>query len=168
MLWPRSAALVAMALAFVPHTGAAQLVVRDDVSGWGWLTVVTDRRAIVQLAYGSGQNRETASLDDQLLEELRSRGVRRVFGQGSFDPAESQVMGECTGTDWVPEGSTQVQVALHAEVSYWDHTRLSATEIYEVLSVGAAPPETFGPDAYVEGCTRLLAPILVRLGFDQG
>lgn len=168
MHWSHSTGLIALALAFVPHSAASQLVVRDDVSGWGWLTVVTDRRAIVQLAYGSGQNAETARLDDQLLEELRSTGLRRVFGQGSFEAAESQVLAECTGTDWVPQGSTQVQVALHAEISYWDHTRLSATEIYEVLSVGAAPAEAFGPDAYVEGCTRLLAPILVQLGFDQG
>lgn len=168
MHWSRSAGLVALALALVPPSAASQLVLRDDVSGWGWLTVVTDRRAIAQLAYGSGQNAETARLDDQLLEQLRSRGVRRVFGLGSFDPAESQVLAECTGTDWVPQGAAEVQVALHAEISYWDHTRLAATEIYEVLSVGAAPRDAFGPDAYVEGCTRLLTPILVQLGFDQG
>jgi hypothetical protein len=168
MHWSRSAGLLALALTFVPQSAASQLVLRDDVSGWGWLTVVTDRRAIAQLAYGSGQSAETARLDDQLLEELRSRGVRRVFGQGTFDPAESQVLAECTGTDWVPQGSVDVQIALHAEISYWDHTRLAATEIYEVLSVGGAPAAAFGPDAYVEGCTRLLTPVLVQLGFDQG
>jgi hypothetical protein len=168
MHWSRSAALVALALAFVPHAAVSQLVVRDDVSGWGWLTVVTDRRAIVQLAYLSGQSGETARLDDELLEEFRSAGLRRTFGQGSFEAVESQVMVECTGTDWVPQGSTQVQIAIHGEISYWDHTRLAATEIYEVISVGSAQPDAFGPDAYVEGCTRLLAPILVQLGFDQG
>ncbi len=168
MHWSRSTALVALALTFIPLSASSQLVVRDDVSGWGWLTVVTDRRAIVQLAYSSGQSGETARLDDELLEDFRSAGLRRVFGQGSFEAVESQVMVECTGTDWVPQGSTQVQIAIHGEISYWDHTRLAATEIYEVISVGSAPPDAFGPDAYVEGCTRLLAPILVQLGFDQG
>jgi hypothetical protein len=78
------------------------------------------------------------------------------------------VLAECTGTNWTPEGSQQVQIAIHAEVSYWDHTRLAATEIYEALTVGAVAPEEFSHDAYVEGCTRALAAVLVRLGFDQG
>jgi hypothetical protein len=128
---------------------------------------VTDRRAIVQLAYASPNN-EMGRLDDELLENMRGRGVRRLFGQDSFEPSESQVLAECTGTDWTPEGATQVQVAIHAEVSYWDHTRLAATEIYEAVTVGAAAPDQFSADAYVEGCSRVLTQILVRLGFDRG
>jgi hypothetical protein len=163
----RTAALLALALAFFPGAGAAQLVLRDDTDGWGWLGVVPGRRAIVQLAYASPEN-EQGRLDDELLENMRGRGVRRLFGQASFEPAESQVLAECTGTSWTPEGSTQVQITIHAEISYWDHTRLAATEIYEALSVGSAAQEQFSPDAYVEGCSRLLTGILVRLGFDQG
>ena len=164
----RTAALLALAVGlFFPHAGAAQLVLRDDTDGWGWLTVVTDRRALVQLAYAS-QEDEQGRLDEQLLENMRGRGVRRLFGAASFEPAESQVLAECTGTSWTPGGSTQVQVAIHAEISYWDHTRLAATEIYEAVSVGSAAPGQFSPDAYVEGCSRLLTGVLVRLGFDQG
>jgi hypothetical protein len=163
----RTAGLVVCALALVPGAAASQLVLRDDVDGWGWLTVVTDRSAIVQLSYASPNN-EPGRLDDELLENMRGRGVRRLFGQDSFDPAESHVLAECTGTNWTPDGATQVQVAIHAEVSYWDHTRLAATEIYEALTIGAAAPEQFSPDAYVEGCSRVLTGILVRLGFDRG
>jgi hypothetical protein len=163
----RTAGLVLCALAFIPGSSASQLVLRDDVDGWGWLTVVTDRTAIVQLAYASPNN-EQGRLDEQLLEEMRGRGVRRLFGQESFEPAESHVLAECTGTDWTPEGTTQVQVAIHAEVSYWDHTRLAATEIYEALTVGAATAEQFSTDVYVEGCSRVLIGVLVRLGFDKG
>jgi hypothetical protein len=162
----RTAGLVAFALACLPGAAASQLVLRDDVDGWGWLTVVTDRRAIVQLAYAA--ENEQGRLDTELLENMRGRGVRRLFGQDSFEPGESQVLAECTGTNWTPEGATQVQVAMHAEVSYWDHTRLAATEIYEAITVGAATPEQFSPDAYVEGCSRMLTGILVRLGFDRG
>jgi hypothetical protein len=163
----RTAGLAAFALALLPQLGASQLVLRDDTDGWGWLALVTDRRAVVQMAYAS-QNDEQGRLDAEILETMRARGVRRVFGQESFDPAESQVLGECTGTSWTPEGSAQVQIAVHAEVSYWDHTRLAATEIYEALTVGATPPEQFSHDAYVEGCSRVLTAVLVRLGFDQG
>ncbi len=163
----RTAGLVFCALVFLPGAAASQLVLRDDVDGWGWLTVVTDRRAIVQLAYASPNN-EMGTLHDELLENMRGRGVRRLFGQDSFQPSESQVLAECTGTDWTPEGATQVQVAIHAEVSYWDHTRLAATEIYEAVTVGAAAPDRFSPDAYVEGCSRVLTEVLVRLGFDRG
>jgi hypothetical protein len=163
----RTAGLVVFALALLPQVATSQLVLRDDVDGWGWLTVMTDRRAIVQLAYAS-QTDEQGRLDSQLLENMRGRGVRRVFGQESFEPAESQVLAECTGTNWTPEGSTQVQIAIHAEVSYWDHTRLAATEIYEAFTVGATPQDRFSPDAYIEGCSRVLTGVLVRLGFDQG
>jgi hypothetical protein len=163
----RTAGLVAFALALLPQPGAAQLVLRDDSDGWGWLALGTDRRAVVQMAYAS-QNDEQGRLDAEILEIMRDRGVRRVFGQESFEPSESQVLAECTGTDWTPEGSSQVQIAIHAEVSYWDHTRLAATEIYEALTVGAAPQEQFSHDAYVEGCARVLTGVLVRLGFDRG
>lgn len=163
----RTAGLVALTLAFFPHVAESQLVLRDDTDGWGWLTVVTDRRAVVQMAYAS-QSDEQGRLDDELLENMRGKGVRRLFGQSSFEPAESQVIAECTGTSWTPEGSDDVQIAIHAEVSYWDHTRLAATEIYEALSVGAAPQAQFSTDAYVEGCARVLVGVLVRLGFDQG
>ena len=163
----RTVVLAAFALALLPRPGASQIVLRDDTDGWGWLALVTDRRAVVQMAYAS-QDNEQGSLDAQLLENMRGRGVRRLFGHESFEPAESQVLAECTGTDWTPEGSTQVQIAIHAEISYWDHTRLAATEIYEALTVGATPREQFSNDAYVEGCSRVLTGILVRLGFDQG
>jgi hypothetical protein len=163
----RTVGLMAFALALFPQSGVSQLVLRDDTDGWGWLALVTDRRAVVQMSYAS-QNDEQGRLDAELLETMRERGVRRVFGQESFEPAESQVLAECTGTSWTPEGSTQVQIAIHAEVSYWDHTRLAATEIYEALTVGAAAQEQFSPDAYVEGCGRALTAVLVRLGFDQG
>jgi hypothetical protein len=158
--------VAACALVFIPRLASAQLVLRDDVDGWGWLTVVTDRRAIVQLAYAA--DNDQGRLDAELLEHMRGRGVRRLFGQESFEPGESQVVAECTGTNWAPAGSTQMQVAIHAEVSYWDHTRLAATEIYEALTVGGAAPEQFSPEAYVEGCSRMLIGILVRLGFDRG
>src|SRR5687768_18052278 len=113
----RSAGLVAFALAMFPQLGASQLVLRDDTDGWGWLALVTDRRAVVQMAYAS-QDGEQGSLDAELLENMRGRGVRRLFGHESFEPGESQVLAECTGTDWTPEGSTQVQVAIHGEISY--------------------------------------------------
>ncbi|MGE0157957.1 MAG: hypothetical protein AB7T31_01020 [Gemmatimonadales bacterium] len=163
----RTIALIAFALVFLPQAAASQLVIRDDVDGWGWLAMMRDRRAIVQLAYAS-PNDEQGRLDAELLEQMRGRGVRRIFGQDAFQAAESQVLAECTGTNWTPEGSTQVQIAIHAEVSYWDHTRLAATEIWEALTVGATPQEQFSNDAYVEGCSRALGAVLVRLGFDQG
>jgi hypothetical protein len=163
----RTVGLLAFALALLPSMAEAQLVLRDDTDGWGWLALVTDRRAVVQLAYASRGDAQ-GSLDAEILEDMRGKGVRRLFGHDSFDPAESQVLAECTGTDWTPEGSDQVQIAIHAEVSYWDHTRLAATEIYEALTVGAAPREQFSHDAYVEGCSRVLTAVLARLGFDQG
>jgi hypothetical protein len=164
----RSAGLAALAFVLLPLSASAQVIVRDDVDGWGWLAALRDRRAIVQLAYASSQSSQEGRLDDALVDTLRSRGVRRVFGQSDFDPAQGQVMAECTGTDWLPQRSPQVQMVLHAEISYWDQSRLAATEIWEALSVGAAAPEAFTPDAYVQGCARLLTEVLVRLGFDQG
>lgn len=163
-----SAGLLALSLAFPPDPAGAQLVLRDDVSGWGWLTVVTDRDAIVQLAYGSPQSGAQGRLDAELLQELRSRGVRRVFDQSSFDAAESQVMAECSGMDWIPDGTELVNFGLHVEISYWDHTRLAATEIYEAMTLGSVVREVFSPAAYVDGCAQLLTEILFRLGFDQG
>jgi len=166
--WTRATAFASLALALLPLAAAAQVVVRDDVDGWAWLAALRDRRAIVQLAYASSQSSEEGRLDEALADTLRSQGVRRVFGQGDFDPAQGQVVAECTGTDWLPPRSPQVQIVLHAEVSYWDQSRLAATEIWEALSVGATAPELFTPDVYVQGCSRLLTGVLVRLGFDQG
>ncbi|MBM4185374.1 MAG: hypothetical protein FJ207_14350 [Gemmatimonadetes bacterium] len=168
MPWTRSARLVALAFALLPVSGAGQVVVRDDVEGWAWLAALRDRTAIVQLAFGSSQSSNEGRLDEELLEALRGRGLQRTFGQGDFDPTKGQVMAECTGTDWVPQGATSVQMAMHAEVSYWDQSRLSATEIWEALSIGAAATDAFSQDAYVQGCARLLMDVLTRLGFDQG
>jgi hypothetical protein len=164
----RSTALVALALALLPFAAAAQVVVRDDVDGWAWLAALRDRRVIVHLAYASSQSSQEGRLDEALVDTLQARGVRRVFDQSDFDPAQGQVIAECTGTDWLPLRSPQVQIVLHAEVSYWDQSRLAATEIWEALSVGATEPETFTPEVYVQGCARLLTEVLVRLGFDQG
>ena len=168
MLCTRSAALATLVFALVPLGAAAQVVVRDDLAGWGYLAALRDRRAIVQLAYASSQSAQEGRLDVELLEALRGRGVQRVFDQGEFDPTQGQVMAECTGTDWIPQGATQVQMALHAEVSYWDQARLAATEIWEAISIGSAVPEAFSTELYVQGCTRLLADVLTQLGFDQG
>ena len=110
----RMVGLVAFALATFPQLGASQLVLRDDTAGWGWLALVTDRRAVVQLAYASQEN-DQGSLDAELLETMRGRGVRRLFGHESFDPAESQVIAECTGTDWTPEGSEQTFRCVHTD-----------------------------------------------------
>jgi hypothetical protein len=167
MLGTRSV-VAALALVFLPLGASSQVVVRDDTDGWGWLAVVTDRVAIVQLAYASSQSTQEGRLDAELLETLRGRGVRRVLGPDSFEAGESQVMAECTGTDWLPPGASQIQVALHAEVSYWDHTRLAATEIWEAITIGTAAPDAFSTDVYVQGCARLLTDVLTRLGFDQG
>jgi hypothetical protein len=168
MHWTRCAGLVALTLALHPAGASAQVVIRDDVTGWGWLSMQTARRAVVGLAYASSQSSQEGRLDDEVLRVLRDRGVRRLFAQSSFDPSESQVLAECTGTDWVPQGATQVQLVVHAEISYWDHTRLAATEIYEALSIGSAVPEAYSTEVYVQGCARLVADVLVELGFDQG
>ncbi len=167
MSWTRPAAPFAVALALLPHATAAQVVVRDDVDGWGWLALLTDRPAIVQLAFASSQSTQEGRLDEELMEVLRAQGLQRIAGQGDLDPAKPQVLVECTGTDWLPERSPQIQIAMHVEVSAWDQPRLAATEIYEALSIGSAAPEMFSTELYVEGCARLLVRVLTRLGFDQ-
>jgi len=164
----RAALLAALTLALLPGAATAQVIVRDDLDGWGWLAALRDRPVVVQLAYAASQSDATGRLDAQLLESLRGAGLQRVTGPGEFDPTKGQVMAECTGTDWIPQNTAQVQMALHAEVSYWDQSRLAATEIWEALSIGSAVPEAFTPELYVQGCTRLLVAALTRLGFDQG
>jgi hypothetical protein len=168
MLRTRAATLAALTLALLPLGATAQVIVRDDLDGWGWLAALRDRRAVVQLAYAASQSSEEGRLDEQLVEALRGAGLQRVTGPGEFDPAQGQVLAECTGTDWIPMNTAQVQMALHAEVSYWDQSRLAATEIWEAISIGSAVPEAFSEELYVQGCTRLLVAALTRLGYDQG
>lgn len=156
------------ALTAAPSTSDAQMVLRDDVDGWAWLSVVNDRDAIVQLAYGVPATGETGQLDDSVLADLRGRGVRRLFGAGSFDASQGQLLVECTALDWTPDGSDQVHFGLHAEISYWDNTRLAATEIYESLAALSVERVVFSTDAYVQACSEEVRPVLFRLGYDKG
>ena len=151
-----------------PAPAAGQLVLRDDVAGWGWLGMVAGRRAVAELSFGNPQTGVQGRLDAQLLEDLAGRGVGRVFDAGSFDAAVSQVLAGCTATDRSVPGSPEVTFAMHAEVSYWDHTRLAATEIYESLRIAAVPQGEFRPDTYVQACSGSIAGVLVRLGFTEG
>lgn len=165
----KSLLAAAAALAtLLPAPVAGQLVLRDDTGGWGWISTVESRRAVAQLSFGNPQSRRQGRLDAQLLTELTDRGVARVHDASSFDAAISQVMAECTATDRTAPGSTEVFFAMHAEVSYWDHTRLAATEIFESIAIAAVPPAQFTPDAYVQACAEQLSGVLTRLGFGEG
>jgi hypothetical protein len=62
----------------------------------------------------------------------------------------------------------EINFAVHAEVSYWDHTRLAATEIYESLRIAAVQESEFRPDTYVQACSGQIADVLLRLGFTEG
>ena len=157
--------LAAGAALLLPSPAPAQLVLRDDVNGWGWLATIDGRRAVVELSYGNPQTGFQGRLDVQLLEDLAERGVGRVFDVGTFDAAVSQVLAGCTATDRTGPGSPEVTFAVHAEVSYWDHTRLAATEIYEALRIAAVPTSEFRPDTYVQACSGSIADVLLRLGF---
>lgn len=159
--------LVAAVLGLHPTAGAAQLVTRDDVNGWGWLALMPNRRAVAQLSFGNPQTGVQGRLDAYLLADLAAKGVGRVFDASTFEAAQSQVLAECVATDRTPLDATEVHFAVHAEVSYWDHTRLAATEIYESISLGAVPPAEFRPDTYVQACSRQIADVLVRLGFTR-
>lgn len=156
------------AVAAAPSPSSAQFVLRDDIDGWGWLGVVNDRDAIVQLAYGVPATGETGQLNDSVLRDLRARGVRRLFGEEGFDASRGQLLVECTALDWTPDGSDQVHFGLHAEISYWDQTRLAATEIYESLQALTVERVVFSPDAYVQACSEEVGPVLLRLGYDKG
>jgi hypothetical protein len=159
---------VAAAAALLPSHAAGQLVLRDDVNGWGWLATIEGRRAVAHLSYGNPQTGMQGRLDAQLLEELAARGVGRVTDASTFEAAVSQVVAECTATDRTVPGSSEINFAVHAEVSYWDHTRLAATEIYESLRVTAVQQEEFRPDTYVQACSGEIADVLLRLGFTAG
>lgn len=156
------------ASALLPSRSAGQVVLRDDVDGWGWLSMVNDRDAIVQLAYAVPATGETGQLDRPVLEDLRGRGLRRIFGATSFDASQGALLVECTALDWTPDGSDQVHFGLHAEISYWDQTRLAATEIYESLGDLTVERLVFSPDSYVQACSEEVGPVLLRLGYDKG
>jgi hypothetical protein len=147
---------------------SAQLILRDDVDGWGWLAVIQNRRAVVHLSYGNARSGLQGRLDEYLLAALAERGVGRVSDTSTFDAAVSQVLAECTATDRTVPGSQEINFAVHAEVSYWDHTRLAATEIYESLRIAAVQQADFRPDTYVQSCSDQVADVLVRLGFTEG
>ena len=157
--------LVTAGAMLLPCSASGQLVLRDDVSGWGWLSMLEGRRAVAELSYGNPQTGVQGRLDAQLLEDLAEQGVGRVQDAASFDAAVSQVLAQCTATDRTVAGSPEITFVMHAEVSYWDHTRLAATEIYESLRIAAVPQTEFRPDTYVQACSGSIADVLVRLGF---
>jgi hypothetical protein len=164
-----SLVLVALAVSLVPTSAPAQqFVLRDDVSGWGWLALVPTSRAIVQLAFGSPQSGDQGRLDLRVLNDLRSSGVRRIWGAGDFEPSENQVLGECAAIDYSAPGAEGAVYAIHTEVSYWDLTRLAATEIFESLTLNRVAPTDLTTDTFVDACVDQLRPVLIRLGFDQG
>ena len=160
-------ALVAAA-ALWPVPTPAQIVLRDDVNGWGWLGMIEGRRAVAQLSYGNPQTGVQGRLDAQLLADLTQRGVGGVADASTFEAAVSQVVAECTATDRSVPGSPEINFAVHAEVSYWDHTRLAATEIFESLRIAAVRETEFRPDTYVQACAGQIADVLLRLGFTEG
>jgi len=163
-----SLVLVAAALALAPASVEGQFVLRDDVSGWGWLALAPTNRAVVQLVFGSPQSGEQGRLDLRVLNDLRATGVRRVWGADEFDPMENHVLGECAAIDYTPPGAETAVYGIHAEVSFWDHTRLSATEIYESITLNRVAPTDLATDTFVDACVGQLRAVLIRLGFDQG
>jgi len=164
-----SAALLILASFMAPASAdAQQFVLRDDTPGWGWLALTPTNRAVVQLVYGSPQSGDQGRLDLRVLEQLRSSGVRRVWESAEFDPTENQVVAECAAVDYTPPGTGDKVFTLHVEVSYWDHTRLSATEIFESISLGSIAPTDLATDTYVDACVPQLARVLLRLGYDEG
>lgn len=160
--------LVAVLIGLAPASANAQFVVRDDSGGWGWLKLTPDNRAIVQLAFASPQRGEQGRLDERLLNSLRAAGVRRIWGSEEFEPTENQVVGECAAVDYTPEGASSPVYALHTEVSFWDHTRLAATEIYEAITIAPVAPGELASDTFVDTCTAQLRGVLLKLGYDQG
>lgn len=160
--------LLLAALTLTPVSAHAQFVIRDDTAGWGWLKVTPDNRAIVQLAFGSPQRGEQGRLDERVLNDLRSAGVRRVWGAEDFDPTENQVMGECAAIDYTPDDAETGVFTLHTEVSFWDHTRLAATEIYEALTLAPLESSDAATDTFVDACVHQLRGVLLRLGYDEG
>lgn len=163
-----SMVLVAFALTLAPAAVSGQFVLRDDTGGWGWLALTPSNRAVVQLVFGSPQSGEQGRLDRRVLDQLRSRGVRRLWAFSDFDPTESQVLGECAAVEYTPPGADDEVYAIHTEVSYWDHTRLAATEIYESLTLAPIAPTDLPSDTFVDACVNQLGPVLLRLGYDQG
>jgi hypothetical protein len=164
-----SLALVALTITLIPTSvRAQQFVLRDDVGGWGWLALTPTNRAVVQLAFGSPQRGDQGRLDLRVLESLRSTGIRRLWGADDFDPTENQVMGECAAVDYTPPGTAAAVYGIHTEVSFWDHTRLAATEIYESLTLSQIAPADLPTDTFVDTCVSQLRAVLLRLGFDQG
>ena len=167
----RTASAVAALLAvsfFVSVPVDGQFVLRDDVAGWEWLDMVPNHDAVVQLVRGTPQTGQMERLDAQLLAELRRIGVRRVWEISDFDATESSVVGECSVVDWAAPGSDLVQVGLHAEVSFWDHTKLSATEIYESISFQSMGDRDVLDDVLLQTCVTQLSNVLFRLGYNQG
>lgn len=161
-------AIMALALMLVPVPAQGQFVIRDDVSGWGWLALTPSTRAVVQLVFGSPQTGEQGRLDLRVLEALRASGVRRVWSAGDFEPTENQVLGECAAVDYTPGAGDAKVYTLHTEVSFWDHTRLAATEIYEALTLTTVAPTDLTTDTFVDACVGQLRAVLLRLGFDEG
>ncbi|HET9949858.1 MAG TPA: hypothetical protein VFQ22_13120 [Longimicrobiales bacterium] len=168
MIRTRTLAPLLLLLAALPAPAASQLILRDDVNGWGWLAMLTDRTAIVELAYVRPATGEQQQLDGELLSALEERGVRRIATNEGFDPTRSHVLVECAAVDWTDDAAGQVHFGLHAEVSYWDHTRLAATEIYESMLLGSIHRDAFTTGAYVDACTRSVSQVLLRLGYDRG
>lgn len=165
----RVVAALLLILAFVaPANAGAQFVLRDDTAGWGWLALTPGNRAVVQLVYGSPRSGDQGRLDLRVLEQLRTRGVRRVWEAAEFEPAENQVVAECAATDYTPPEAEDGVFTIHVEVAYWDHTRLAATEIYESILLGSVAPADLATDTFVDTCVAQLARVLVRLGFDEG
>jgi len=160
--------LIALALTVAPTSAEAQFVLRDDTAGWGWLALTPENQAVIQVSYGSPQSGEQGSLDLRALSELRAMGIRRIDSSDAFDPVRNQVIAECAAIDHTPAGSDITVFTLHTEVSFWDFNRLSATEIYEAITLDRIAPTDLATDTYLDVCVAQLASVLTELGFDQG